>query len=138
MEKQLSLIHRFYKMMIEIVQKQFDCCNYASSLFNFFNTLQPEWSSFVSIVKQQHRIAKNANPLALVCFCSKHFNATIINNHKRSLNSYAPTSKALLPTRSHATTRHKGKEIAKPITPPSESASEEDIYPEQAQRDKDM
>ncbi|GKB17307.1 hypothetical protein Tco_0851230 [Tanacetum coccineum] len=31
--------------------------------------------------------------------------------------SYAPTSKASLPTRSHATTRYKGKEIAKPITP---------------------
>nr|GEX31538.1 reverse transcriptase domain-containing protein [Tanacetum cinerariifolium] len=31
-----------------------------------------------------------------------------------------------------------GKEIAKPITPPSESASEEDNDPEQAQRDKDM
>ncbi|GJT45478.1 retrovirus-related pol polyprotein from transposon TNT 1-94 [Tanacetum coccineum] len=30
------------------------------------------------------------------------------------------------------------KEIAKPITPPSESASEEDSDPEQAQRDKDM
>ncbi|GJR26379.1 hypothetical protein Tco_1102611 [Tanacetum coccineum] len=41
-------------------------------------------------------------------------------------------------TRSHATTRYKGKEIAKPITPPSESASEEDSDPEQAQRDKDM
>ncbi|GJU41339.1 retrovirus-related pol polyprotein from transposon TNT 1-94 [Tanacetum coccineum] len=52
--------------------------------------------------------------------------------------SYAPTSKASLPTRSHATTRYKGKEIAKPITPPSESASEEDSDPEQAQRDKDM
>nr|GFC57271.1 hypothetical protein [Tanacetum cinerariifolium] len=33
---------------------------------------------------------------------------------------------------------HKGKEIAKPITPPFESASEEDIDLEQAQRDKDM
>nr|GEV67437.1 integrase, catalytic region, zinc finger, CCHC-type, peptidase aspartic, catalytic [Tanacetum cinerariifolium] len=31
-----------------------------------------------------------------------------------------------------------GKEIAKPITPPSESASDEDSNPEQAQRDKDM
>ncbi|GJU43258.1 retrovirus-related pol polyprotein from transposon TNT 1-94 [Tanacetum coccineum] len=40
--------------------------------------------------------------------------------------------------RSHATTRYKGKEIAKPITPPSESASEEDSDPEQAQKDKDM
>nr|GEZ66174.1 hypothetical protein [Tanacetum cinerariifolium] len=34
--------------------------------------------------------------------------------------------------------RYKGKEIAKPTTPPSETASEEDIDHEQAQRDKDM
>nr|GEU99239.1 retrovirus-related Pol polyprotein from transposon TNT 1-94 [Tanacetum cinerariifolium] len=34
--------------------------------------------------------------------------------------------------------RHKGKEIAKPITPPSETASEEDIDPKQVQRDRDM
>nr|GEZ73329.1 hypothetical protein [Tanacetum cinerariifolium] len=41
-------------------------------------------------------------------------------------------------TRSYATTKHKGKEIAKPITPLSESVSKEDNDPEQAQRDKDM
>nr|GEW99902.1 hypothetical protein [Tanacetum cinerariifolium] len=35
-------------------------------------------------------------------------------------------------------TRYKGKEIAKPITPSSETASEKDSDPEQAQRDKDM
>nr|GFB40232.1 hypothetical protein [Tanacetum cinerariifolium] len=35
-------------------------------------------------------------------------------------------------SRSHTTTRHKGNEIAKPITPPSETASEEDSDPEQA------
>nr|GEU39039.1 hypothetical protein [Tanacetum cinerariifolium] len=34
--------------------------------------------------------------------------------------------------------RYKGKEIAKPITPPFETASEEESNPEQAQRDKDM
>ncbi|GKB77087.1 hypothetical protein Tco_0943982, partial [Tanacetum coccineum] len=56
----------------------------------------------------------------------------------KSHKSYAPTLKALLPTKSHATTRSKGKDIAKTITPPSESASEEDSDPEQAQRDKDM
>nr|GEZ94227.1 retrovirus-related Pol polyprotein from transposon TNT 1-94 [Tanacetum cinerariifolium] len=33
---------------------------------------------------------------------------------------------------------YKGKEIAKPITPPSETASKEDNDPEQAWRDKDM
>nr|GFA35454.1 hypothetical protein [Tanacetum cinerariifolium] len=51
---------------------------------------------------------------------------------------YAPTSKASISTRSYATTRNKGKEIAKPITPPSESAFDEDSDPEQARRDKDM
>ncbi|GJT48018.1 hypothetical protein Tco_0974175 [Tanacetum coccineum] len=50
----------------------------------------------------------------------------------KSHKSYAPTSKASPPTRSHATTRYKGKEIAKPITPPSQSASKEDSDPEQA------
>ncbi|GJX56513.1 hypothetical protein Tco_0286410 [Tanacetum coccineum] len=43
-----------------------------------------------------------------------------------------------LPLRPSASTRHKGKEIAKPVTPQSESVSEEDSDPEQAQRDKDM
>ncbi|GJX47113.1 hypothetical protein Tco_0272303 [Tanacetum coccineum] len=46
--------------------------------------------------------------------------------------------KLTIPTRFMKTTRYKGKEIAKPITPPSESASEEDSDPEQAQKDKDM
>ncbi|GJT05413.1 gag-pol polyprotein [Tanacetum coccineum] len=41
-------------------------------------------------------------------------------------------------TRPSASTRHKGKEITKPVTPQSESVSEEDSDHEQAQRDKDM
>ncbi|GJQ89395.1 hypothetical protein Tco_0000534 [Tanacetum coccineum] len=41
-------------------------------------------------------------------------------------------------TRPSASTRHKGKEIAKLVTPQSESVSEEDSDPEQTQRDKDM
>ncbi|GJY60940.1 hypothetical protein Tco_0461597 [Tanacetum coccineum] len=125
--------------------------------------LQPEWSRFVTIVKQQHkldevsyhklfdilkqyqkevnelcaeRMAKNANPLALVA-TAQTLQDTYYQSSKPH-KSYAPTSKASLPTRSHATIRYKGKEIAKPITPPSESASEEDSDPEQAQRDKDM
>nr|GEV77488.1 ribonuclease H-like domain-containing protein [Tanacetum cinerariifolium] len=50
---------------------------------------------------------------------------------------YTITKPSIL-SRSHTTTKHKGKEIAKPITPPSETASEEENNPEQAQRDKDM
>nr|GEW98098.1 retrovirus-related Pol polyprotein from transposon TNT 1-94 [Tanacetum cinerariifolium] len=56
----------------------------------------------------------------------------------QSHKSHAPSSKPSIPTRSHTTTRHKGKEIAKSITPPSETAFEEDNDPKQAQRDKDM
>nr|GFB81334.1 hypothetical protein [Tanacetum cinerariifolium] len=52
--------------------------------------------------------------------------------------SFAPSSKPSIPTRSNTATRHKGKKIAKPITPPSETASEEDSDPKQAQKDKDM
>ncbi|GJR62806.1 reverse transcriptase domain-containing protein [Tanacetum coccineum] len=95
----------------------------------FLPQLQPEWLRFVTIVKQQHkldevsyhkffdilkqyqkevneiraeRISKNANPLALVATAQPH------------QDPYYQTPK------------HKGKEIAKPITPPSESASKED------------
>nr|GEU55912.1 retrovirus-related Pol polyprotein from transposon TNT 1-94 [Tanacetum cinerariifolium] len=82
------------------------------------------------------RIAKNANPLALVVAAQlyqyPYYQAP--KSHKQ----YAPTSKASLPNRSHETTRHKGKETGKTITPLSESASKEDSDHEQAQRDKDM
>ncbi|GJR57431.1 hypothetical protein Tco_0145700 [Tanacetum coccineum] len=78
------------------------------------------------------RIAKSANPLALLAAAQPY-----------SDNYY----QAPKPQRSNATSsstrpsciyRHKGKEIAKPVTPQSESVSEEDSDPEQAQRDKDM
>ncbi|GJS60907.1 retrovirus-related pol polyprotein from transposon TNT 1-94 [Tanacetum coccineum] len=56
----------------------------------------------------------------------------------KSHKSYASTSKQSSSTRSNASTKYKGKEISKPITPPSESTFEEDSDPEQDQRDKDM
>ncbi|GJY93972.1 retrovirus-related pol polyprotein from transposon TNT 1-94 [Tanacetum coccineum] len=60
----------------------------------------------------------------------------------RYLLSSTKTSKIILSssTRPSASTRHKGKEIAKPIIPQSESVSVsyEDSDPEQAQRDKEM
>nr|GFA81915.1 hypothetical protein [Tanacetum cinerariifolium] len=129
----------------------------------FLQQIQPEWSRFVTIVKKQHklnevsyhkffdilkqyqkevnelraeRLARNANPLALVA--TAQANQDPYYQTSKSHKSYAPSSKPSIPTRSHTTTRYKGKEIAKPITPPSETASEEDSNPEQAQRDKDM
>ncbi|GJZ03520.1 hypothetical protein Tco_0536795 [Tanacetum coccineum] len=70
------------------------------------------------------RIAKNANPLALIATAQPHQDSYY--QASKSHKSYAPTLKTSLPTRSRATTRHKGKVIAKPLTPLSESASEED------------
>ncbi|GJY58365.1 hypothetical protein Tco_0458257 [Tanacetum coccineum] len=157
-----SYYTRFYKMMNEMIRNNLTVATMQVNV-QFLQQLQPEWSRFVTIVKQQHkldevsyhklfdilkqyqkevnelraeRMAKNANPLALVATAQTLQDPYYQSS--KSHKSYAPTSKASLPTRSHATTRYKGKEIAKPITPPSESASEEDSDPEQAQRDKDM
>ncbi|GJV11089.1 hypothetical protein Tco_1352630 [Tanacetum coccineum] len=95
------------------------------------------FGQFTLTMERQLRMAKNANPFTLVATAQYNAQDPIIK-HQNIHKSYAPTSKASPPTRSHATTRHKGKETAKPITPPSESASEEDSDPEQAQKDKDM
>ncbi|GJS56163.1 hypothetical protein Tco_0629525 [Tanacetum coccineum] len=72
------------------------------------------------------KIAKSANPLALLAtaqpYSDNYYQAP---KHQRSTE----TSSSIRPS---AFTRHKGKEIAKPITPQSESVSEEDSDPEQA------
>nr|GFB16128.1 hypothetical protein [Tanacetum cinerariifolium] len=78
----------------------------------------------------------NANQLALVATAQADHDQYYQTS--RSHRSSAPSSKPSIPTISHTSTRHKGKEIAKPITPPSETTSKEDSDPEQAQRDKDM
>nr|GEU50381.1 hypothetical protein [Tanacetum cinerariifolium] len=82
------------------------------------------------------KLARNANPLALVATAqaSQDQYYQISTSHRSSV----PSPKPSISSRSHTTTRHKGKEIAKPITPPSKTASEEDSDPKPAQRDKDM
>ncbi|GJU38089.1 retrovirus-related pol polyprotein from transposon TNT 1-94 [Tanacetum coccineum] len=157
-----SYYTRFYKLINEIIKNNLTVATMQVNV-QFLQQLQLEWSRFVTIVKQQHkldevsyhklfdilkqyqkevnellseRIAKNANPLALVATAQSHQDPYYQTS--KSHKSYAPTSKASTPTRSHASTRHKGKEIFKPITPLSESASEEDSDPEQAQKDKEM
>nr|GEX11457.1 hypothetical protein [Tanacetum cinerariifolium] len=152
----------FYKLMNEIIRNNLTVAMMQVNV-QFIQQLQPEWSRFVTIVKQQHkldevsyhklfdilkqyqkevnelhaeRLARNANPLALVA--TAQANQDLYYQTSKSHKSHAPLSKPSIPTRTHITTRYKGKEIAKPITPPSETASEEDCDPEQVQRDKDM
>nr|GEW67881.1 putative reverse transcriptase domain-containing protein [Tanacetum cinerariifolium] len=122
-----------------------------------------EWSRFVTIIKQQHKLdevsyhklfdilkqyqnelnelraeklTRNSNPLALVA--TAQASQDQYYQSSRSHRSSVPSPKPSIPSRSHTTNRHKGKEIAKPITPLSETPSEEDNDPKQAQRDKDM
>nr|GEX03584.1 hypothetical protein [Tanacetum cinerariifolium] len=133
MEKQWSRITQdFTSWFVTIVKQQhkLDEVSY-HKLFDILKQYQKEVNEL-----RAKRIARNANPLAPVA--SAQPNQDPYYQTSKSHKLYAPTSKASLPTRSHATTRNKGKEIAKPITPPSESASEEDNDPKQAQRDKDM
>ncbi|GJU22111.1 hypothetical protein Tco_1155453 [Tanacetum coccineum] len=160
-ESMESYYSRFYKMMNEMIRNNLTVATMQVNV-QFLHQLQLEWSRFVTIVKQQHdldtvsyhklfdilkqyqkevneiraeRIAKNANPLALVAAAQQYLDPYY--QAPKSHKSFAPPSKQASFTRSNASTKFKGKEIAKPITPPSESASE-DNDPEQAQRDKDM
>nr|GEX34965.1 hypothetical protein [Tanacetum cinerariifolium] len=156
-------IHQILTGIGDEIYSTVDACQIAQEMWKAIERLQQEWLRFVNIVKQQHKLdevsyhklfdilkqyqnkvnefrakklARNANPLALVA--TAQANQDPYYQTSRSHRSQAPSSKPSIPTRSHTATRHKGKEIAKPITPPSEIASEEDIDPEQAQRDKDM
>ncbi|GKB44267.1 hypothetical protein Tco_0889209, partial [Tanacetum coccineum] len=72
-------------------------------------------------------ISKNANPLVLVAAAQQYPDSYY--HAPKSHKPYAPPSKQSSSTRSNASTKYKGKEIAKPITFPSESASEEDSDP---------
>ncbi|GJY68233.1 retrovirus-related pol polyprotein from transposon TNT 1-94 [Tanacetum coccineum] len=120
-----SYYTRFYKMMNEIIRNNLTVATMQVNV-QFLQQLQPEWSRFVTIVKQQHkldevsyhklfdilkqyqkevnelhaeRMAKNANPLALVATAQ-----TLQDPYYQTSKphkSYAPTSKASLPTRSH-------------------------------------
>nr|GEX32512.1 retrovirus-related Pol polyprotein from transposon TNT 1-94 [Tanacetum cinerariifolium] len=65
------------------------------------------------------KIAKNANPLALVAAAQQYPDPYY--QAPKSQKSYAPPSKQSSSTRFNASTKYKGKEIVKPITPPSET-----------------
>nr|GEY94840.1 hypothetical protein [Tanacetum cinerariifolium] len=108
-------------------------------------TNNTNWMKFFDILKKYQNevnelraetLARNANPLALVA--TAQADRYQYYQTSRSHRSQAPSLKPSILTRSHTYTRHKGKEIAKPITPPSETAFEEDNDPEQAQMDKDI
>nr|GFC01724.1 hypothetical protein [Tanacetum cinerariifolium] len=108
-----------------------DACQTAQEMSEAIERLQQEVNEL-----RAESLARNANPLALVA--TAQANQDPYYQSSKYHKSYAPSLKPSILTRSHTTTRYKGKEIAKQITPPSETAFEEDNDPEQAYREKDM
>ncbi|GJR39267.1 retrovirus-related pol polyprotein from transposon TNT 1-94 [Tanacetum coccineum] len=113
-----QFLHNFNRMCQDLVT--IVICNNTSwhevfitiKLFDILKQYQKEVNEL-----RAERMAKNANPLALVATAQ-----TLQDPYYQTSKphkSYAPTSKASLPTRSHATTRYKGKgDKPKTITPP--------------------
>nr|GFA26731.1 hypothetical protein [Tanacetum cinerariifolium] len=104
-------------------------------------TMESYYTRFYKMMNEMIRnnltiATMNANPLALVA--TAQANQDTYYQTSKSHKSYEPSSKPSIPTIPYTSTRYKGKEISKLITPPSETASEEDNDTEQAQRDKDM
>ncbi|GJZ77336.1 retrovirus-related pol polyprotein from transposon TNT 1-94 [Tanacetum coccineum] len=86
----------------------------------FLQQLQPEWSRFVTIVKQKYKLDE----------VSYHKLFDILKQYQKEVNE--------LRAERIARNANPLALIAKPITPPSELASDEDSDPEQAQKDKEM
>nr|GEX33941.1 hypothetical protein [Tanacetum cinerariifolium] len=171
-ESEKEVIHLILTGIRDEIYSTVNACQIAQEMWEAIKRLQqgkslniqdPEWSKFVTIVKQQHKLdedsyhklfdilkqyqkevnelcaeilSRNANPLALVA--TAQANQDPYYQTSKSHKSYAPSSIPLIPTRTHTTTRYKSKEIAKPITTPSKTASEEDSDPKQAHKDKNM
>ncbi|GJV10276.1 hypothetical protein Tco_1351817 [Tanacetum coccineum] len=127
-----SYYTRFYKMMNEMIRNNLTVATMQVNVQFPFNNFKPNGQdlSHCEATTQldevsYHKLFRHSETIP---------KGSIMNTVlKRMAKNAKPIS-----TLSHAATRYKGKEIAKPITPPSESASEEDSDPEQAQKDKDM
>nr|GEV88473.1 retrovirus-related Pol polyprotein from transposon TNT 1-94 [Tanacetum cinerariifolium] len=131
-EAEKEAIHLILTGIGDEIHSTLDACQTAQEMWEAIERLQQgeslniqdmktnlfwkfEWLRFVTIVKQQHKLDE----------VSYHKLFDILKQYQKEVNELRAE-------------RHKGKEIAKPITPPSETAFEEDIDPKQAQRDKDM
>ncbi|GJS15408.1 retrovirus-related pol polyprotein from transposon TNT 1-94 [Tanacetum coccineum] len=114
-ESMESYYSRFYKLMNELTRNNLQVTLMQVNV-QFLQQLQPECANPLAIIE-------DAQP-----YSDNYYQAP------KPQRSNATSSS----TRPSASTRHRGKEIAKPITPQSESVSEEDSDPEQAQRDKEM
>ncbi|GJW03466.1 hypothetical protein Tco_1562322 [Tanacetum coccineum] len=114
-ESMESYYSRFYKLMNELTRNNLQVTTMQVNV-QFLQQLQPELSRSMKVVKQSKEIDT----------ISYHTLFDILKQYQNEVNDIRAERIA------------KSKEIAKPVTPQSESVSEEDSDPEQAHRDKDM
>ncbi|GJU34541.1 hypothetical protein Tco_1182895 [Tanacetum coccineum] len=160
-DAEAEAIHMILSEIGDEIYSTVDACKTAQEMWTTIKRLQQEWSRFVTVVKQTvdldkesyhklfdilkqyqneineiraKKIARNANPLALVTVAQQYPNDNYYHAPKPHKNQNT-SSRHTSSTNSHTPNRTKGKEVAKPRTPPYLSTSEEDNNPEQAQRD---
>ncbi|GJY81702.1 retrovirus-related pol polyprotein from transposon TNT 1-94 [Tanacetum coccineum] len=103
-ESMESYYSRFYKLMNELTRN------------NLQVTTMQQYQNEVNDIRAE-RIAKSANPLELLA-AAQPYSCNYYQAPKPQRSNATSSS-----TRPSASTRHKGKEIAKPVTPQSESVS---------------
>ncbi|GJX17935.1 hypothetical protein Tco_0218767 [Tanacetum coccineum] len=135
-ESMESYYSRFYKLMNELTRNNLQVTTMEVNV-QFLQQLQPEWSKFVTVVKQSkeiniisyhtlfdilkqyqnevndicaEKIAKSANPLALFAPAQPYSDNYYQAPKPQRTNTTSSS------TRPSASTRHKGKEITKPVT----------------------
>ncbi|GJW32335.1 hypothetical protein Tco_0052367 [Tanacetum coccineum] len=122
---------RFYKLMNEMIKNNLTVATMQVNV-QFLQQLQPEWSRFVTIVKQQHKLDE----------VSYHKLFDILKQYQREVNELRAeriANTSSLPTRSHTTTRHNGqKRTTKNHQPHLKIASEEDSNLNKLRMDTEM
>ncbi|GJU93189.1 hypothetical protein Tco_1317945 [Tanacetum coccineum] len=115
-QSEKEAIHLLLTGIGDEIYSTVDACKTAHDMWIAIERLQQEVNEI-----RAKRKAKNANPLALVAAAQQYPDPYY--QAPKSHKPYAPTSKQSSSTRSNASTKFKGKEIAKPITPSSETSS---------------
>ncbi|GJV26630.1 hypothetical protein Tco_1379325 [Tanacetum coccineum] len=144
-ESMESYYSRFYKLMNELTRNNLQGTTMQVNV-QFLQQLQPEWSRFVTVVKlskeidtisyhtlfdilkqcqnevndiRAEKIAKSANLFALLLAAQPYSDNYYQSPKPQRFNA---TSSSTGPS---ASTKHKGKEIAKPVTPHQENKTED-------------
>ncbi|GJR89085.1 hypothetical protein Tco_0213096 [Tanacetum coccineum] len=121
-ESMESYYSRFYKLMNELKRNNLQVTTMQVNV-QFLQQLQPEWSS-------DERNSQKCISLVLLA-AAQPYSDDLPIKHQKKINILKAQIQTSSSTKQSASTRHKGKEVVKPITPQSEPVSKEDSDHEQ-------